>query len=110
MELKRPPIIKKNNKTLIIPRLIGLRVSDGIIALSVIFNPNKNPTKIVGKYASSIMYGVLCVNSWIWGANTRNNKMASEADEPNKIRLTGEKRRWPYSSELQLYIFEPLEK
>jgi hypothetical protein len=95
---------------LIIPRLIGLRVSDGTIARSVIFSPNKNPTKIVGKYAISIRYGVFCVRVWICGANTKNSKIANEADEQNRIRLTGEKRRWPYSSELQLYIFEPLRK
>jgi hypothetical protein len=102
--------MKKNSNILIIPRLIGLRVSAGLIARSVSFSPNKNPTKIVGKYASSIRYGVFCVSSRIWGANTKNSNIAIEAAEAKTIRLTKEKRRSPYVSALQLYIFEPHQK
>jgi len=99
-------MIKKNSKILIIPRLIGLRVSTGLIARSVSFSPNKNPTNTVGKYASSITYGVFCVSSWICGEKTKNNNIADDAADANTIRLTKEKRRSPYVSALQLYIFE----
>jgi hypothetical protein len=61
-ELNKPPMIKKYNMILIIPRLIGLRVSAGLTALSVIFRPKINPTKMVGKYIISVKYGVSSVN------------------------------------------------
>jgi hypothetical protein len=55
--------MKKNSRILIIPRFIGLRISEGFIARSVIFIPKMNPMNIVGKYAISIKYGdsvVIC--------------------------------------------------
>jgi hypothetical protein len=104
-ELNSPPMIKKNSNILMIPRFIGLRVSAGLIARPVSFNPNKNPTNIVGKYASSIMYGMFSVNLCICGAKTKNNNIAAEAAEAKIMRLTKEKRRSPYTSAFQLYIF-----
>jgi hypothetical protein len=93
-ELNKPPIMKKNKNILIIARLIGLRVSAGLIARSVILSPKTNPTITVGMYAISIRYGMVLVSSWICGAKTKNKSMASTAELPKSITLRKEKRRF----------------
>jgi len=57
-ELNKPPITKKNRKIFTIERLMGLRVSDGLTARWVIFNPYKNPTTNVGANMMFIKIGV----------------------------------------------------
>ncbi len=46
--LKSPPITKKNKKIFAIERFIGLLISEGFTALSVIFMPYRNPMANAG--------------------------------------------------------------
>jgi hypothetical protein len=87
-ELNNPPIMKKNKKILIIPRFIGLRTSDGLIARSVIFRPKTKPTAAVGRYIISTKKGDSEVSCLIRGANIKKSKIASPAALPKSIKFS----------------------